>query len=231
MPLAAAHVLAAPPPSLQIETVGDGVIVVGGLDGATERDTPALPPAPADWSAPLDPSLRRPLSHVGKTALFALDILREIEQMNVARYDRASSGGLGRSPSAPLAMRIGLHAGEAVGGIVGTSRPRYFIWGPETVVANKLESSGTAGQIQVSEAVATRLYSEGFRLRPCVESGVGEASPSADCPSSMLPVRECPPDPLAGAGAVRTFFLDSFQFERTTEHGRAELIDVKVACE
>lgn len=167
------------------------------MDGAAERGAPALPPLPVDWGAPVDTSLRRPLSHVGKTALFALDILREIEQMNAARCNGTTGG------SAPLAMRIGLHAGDAVGGIVGTSRPRYFIWGPETVVANKLESSGKAGQILVSEAVARRLYSEGFLLRPRQEEG----------------------------GAFRDFFLDSFQFERTTEHGHAELIDVKVACE
>ena len=41
---------------------------------------------------------------------------------------------------------------------------RYFIWGRDTVIASRLESSGTPGFIHVSEAAAKLLYWQGFEL-------------------------------------------------------------------
>lgn len=54
-------------------------------------------------------------------------------------------------------MRIGIHTGKVVGGVVGIKRPRYLIWGNQTVVANKMESRGIPGKIQISEPTYTRL--------------------------------------------------------------------------
>jgi len=94
---------------------------------------------------------RRPLSHCGAVALFAMDMLQEISRI------RLETG-------VAVELRIGLHSGKVVGGIIGKSRPRYFLWGQDTVVANLMESSGIAGQIQVSEATAAQLRPEGFML-------------------------------------------------------------------
>ena len=52
----------------------------------------------------------------------------------------------------PLALRVGLHTGPAVGGIIGTSRPAYDYWGDTVNLASRLESASGAGRILVSES-------------------------------------------------------------------------------
>lgn len=48
-------------------------------------------------------------------------------------------------------MRIGIHTGNIVGGIVGTDIVRFDIYGENVFAANKMESGGQAGKICISE--------------------------------------------------------------------------------
>lgn len=50
-----------------------------------------------------------------------------------------------------LNMRIGIHTGTIIGGIVGTEIVRYDIYGSDVVVANKFEETGKTGEIHISE--------------------------------------------------------------------------------
>ena len=58
-----------------------------------------------------------------------------------------------------LNMRIGIHTGEVIAGIIGTNIVRYDIYGPDVLVANKMESGGEAGQINVSDVTRDILDS------------------------------------------------------------------------
>lgn len=64
-----------------------------------------------------------------------------------------------------LNMRIGIHTGDVIGGVIGTNTVRYDIWGPDVLIANKMESSGQAGFINVSEITKNLLlqnYKENY---------------------------------------------------------------------
>ena len=50
-----------------------------------------------------------------------------------------------------LNMRIGIHTGKIVAGIIGTKIVRYDIFGSDVLIANKMESNGVAGKVVVSE--------------------------------------------------------------------------------
>lgn len=50
-----------------------------------------------------------------------------------------------------LNMRIGVHTGKIVAGIIGTKIVRYDIFGGDVLIANKMESNGLAGKVVVSE--------------------------------------------------------------------------------
>jgi class 3 adenylate cyclase len=147
----------------------------------TVRESCIAATSALDLITPLPREKLQPLSHVGAVALFALDMLAEVERV---RAIYASSTG------EPLEVRIGIHTGNACGGVLGNSRPRYFVWGDATVVAHRLESSGVAGGIQVSEATARRLHSEGFTLRPHQIIYLdGDGPISSSCDHHLAPSR------------------------------------------
>eukprot|EP00923_Selenidium_pygospionis_P038561 GHVN01067189.1.p1 GENE.GHVN01067189.1~~GHVN01067189.1.p1 ORF type:complete len:3341 (+),score=384.02 GHVN01067189.1:158-10180(+) len=50
-----------------------------------------------------------------------------------------------------LNMRIGLHYGRCVGGVIGSGRLRYDLWGMDVLTGNMMESNGKPGAICVSE--------------------------------------------------------------------------------
>jgi class 3 adenylate cyclase len=56
-----------------------------------------------------------------------------------------------------LNMRIGVHTGKIVAGIIGTKIVRYDIFGSDVLIANKMESNGKHGHVVTSEATKNLL--------------------------------------------------------------------------
>ena len=52
----------------------------------------------------------------------------------------------------PLRMRIGVHSGPAVGGVIGTRKLAFDLWGDTVNVASRIEGVGEPGRVLVSEA-------------------------------------------------------------------------------
>jgi class 3 adenylate cyclase len=56
-----------------------------------------------------------------------------------------------------LSVRIGLHSGEAVAGIIGTKKLNYDLWGDTVNTASRMEAHGEAGKVHCTEHVFLRL--------------------------------------------------------------------------
>ena len=57
-------------------------------------------------------------------------------------------------------MRIGIHTGNIIGGVIGTEIVRYDIYGRDVLIANKMESNGKSGDILVSNTTKELLEME-----------------------------------------------------------------------
>jgi hypothetical protein len=89
-------------------------------------------------------------------------------------------------PGKRLAVRIGLHTGDLVGGVIGTQTFRYDIFGKHVLAANAMEASGYPGAVLLSAsaleamrgvqrsrfAVPGLIFAE--RAEPVTCKGIGE---------------------------------------------------------
>jgi len=63
-------------------------------------------------------------------------------------------------------MRIGVHSGNILSGVIGACKWQFDIWSKDVDIANRLEATGVAGRVHVSEQTLQLLdgdyvYEEG----------------------------------------------------------------------
>ncbi len=82
--------------------------------------------------------------HGEAIALLALEMQAALTQFNLK---------IGES----FQLRIGMHSGSVVAGIIGISKFSYDLWGDTVNVASRMESNGWPGKIQVAATTYERL--------------------------------------------------------------------------
>jgi class 3 adenylate cyclase len=85
--------------------------------------------------------------HAKDVSAMALDMLTAIEACKM-------------NGESTLSIRIGIHTGPAVAGVIGVKKFVYDVWGDTVNTASRMESSGQPGRIQLSERTAALLGSE-----------------------------------------------------------------------
>ena len=82
--------------------------------------------------------------HMEAIIKMALEMLQEIEYVNDNSHQN-------------LKIRVGIHSGSAVAGVIGRKKFIYDIWGDTVNIASRMESHGIAGKIQVSKTIYQAL--------------------------------------------------------------------------
>jgi adenylate cyclase len=118
----------------KIKTIGDSFMAVAGLPEPRDAEAGAV-----------------------AAAGMAFDVIPAVRAAVTELHDRLPGFD-------ELEVRIGLHTGSVVAGVIGQRKFAYDLWGDAVNVASRMESQGLAGHIQVSLAT-WELLQRHYRAR------------------------------------------------------------------
>jgi len=125
----------------KIKTIGDGYLAVANVTKSLEN-------------------------HQNATALAALELLKTMKEFNVT-----ISSDLGNTDwtkdMKEIQVRIGIHTGEVVAGVISKKKMTFDLWGDAVNVASRMESNSIPWKIHISHQFAKAIESNPmFKLIP-----------------------------------------------------------------
>ena len=165
----------------KIKTIGDAYMAVAG--------------APTAQSA-----------HAHRAALASLELLDSMNNLSITIPSELGAASWGGS-AGEISVRIGLHSGEAIGGVIGDKKFSFDLWGDAVNTAARMESHGEAGKIHVSEEFVRELEMRNEELRMKDKELTGDNSQFVICHSQFIFVPRGEME-IKGKGMMKTYFLE-----------------------
>ncbi|MDA0268529.1 MAG: PAS domain S-box protein [Cyanobacteria bacterium] len=116
----------------KIKTIGDAYMVAGGLSRDKGNEASTIP---------------KHIEHLQAVAAMALDM-------------RQAIGEFHRPDGTPFQLRVGIHIGPVMAGVIGRRKFAYDLWGDTVNIASRMESMGMADHIQVTPVVHEQLKAQ-----------------------------------------------------------------------
>uniref|UniRef100_A0A1A9VZY0 adenylate cyclase n=1 Tax=Glossina brevipalpis TaxID=37001 RepID=A0A1A9VZY0_9MUSC len=120
---------------IKIKTIGSTYMAASGIN--VNRDIKPEDPVKKRWS------------HLAVLVEFALELKNALQGINEQSFNH-------------FVLKMGVNHGPITAGVIGARKPHYDIWGNTVNVASRMESTGKAGCIQVTEETCNILQEFGY---------------------------------------------------------------------
>lgn len=103
--------------------------------------------------------------HAERVARFAISLMKQIDKFN-------------RKFGTDFSIRIGIHTGPVIGGVISDKRISFDLWGDAVNLTSRIQTNADPGEILVSEAAAKILHTSFMLSDSCIMElkGVGSTS-------------------------------------------------------
>ena len=115
----------------KIKTIGDAYMCVGGLEATTESK-----------SVLTGGREGRVVAH--EMVILGLEMKKALDKVN-------------RKYGTSFQVRIGLHSGPCIAGVIGVKKFAYDVWGDAVNTASRMESHGVPGEIHISSDTYNKI--------------------------------------------------------------------------
>ncbi|XP_059220798.1 adenylate cyclase type 3 [Stomoxys calcitrans] len=120
---------------IKIKTIGSTYMAASGIN--LNRDIKPGDPITKRWA------------HLDLLVEFALELKKTLQDINEQSFNH-------------FVLKMGVNHGPITAGVIGARKPHYDIWGNTVNVASRMESTGKAGSIQVTEETCNILQEFGY---------------------------------------------------------------------
>ena len=122
-------------------------------------------------------------------ALAMMEVVRELRAMH------------GDDEEEPVRLKLGIHTGEVIAGVVGAKYPRFRLMGDTVNTASRMSTTTPANSIQLS---------------PATHMQIGEKRASDGTP--VFTCKDRGPVAIKGKGMINTHFLLAHKYEYSRQH-------------
>ncbi|XP_014232958.2 adenylate cyclase type 7 [Trichogramma pretiosum] len=103
--------------------------------------------------------------------------------------------GVRRECGVDIDMRIGVHSGEIMAGLLGAIKWQYDIWSRDVCVANKMEQTGRPGKVHVTARTLELLNRDNYCVEELDQTGNEILNKYGITKSYLItPVKQCEPE-------------------------------------
>ncbi|XP_030561497.1 adenylate cyclase type 3 [Drosophila novamexicana] len=123
---------------IKIKTIGSTYMAASGIN--LQRNLRNDAPITERWS------------HLALLVEFALELKHALHGINEQSFNH-------------FVLKMGINHGPITAGVIGARKPHYDIWGNTVNVASRMESTGKAGAVQVTEETCNILEQFGYTFQ------------------------------------------------------------------
>ncbi|KAL6752720.1 hypothetical protein V8C86DRAFT_2748763 [Haematococcus lacustris] len=172
---------------MKVETAGDCYIVAGGILGLPNNKSGPCSQGVLDDGFTEVLQEHDPVDSASRVMAFAKDMMAASKTVMTPHNNQ------------PVVIRIGMHTGNCVSGLIGQKIPKFAVFGDTMNVASRMESTCIPGRIQLSAATARLLPHEPLRSTGGIQ--------------------------VKGQGMMQTYFLEEPALETlTAEHSPPDAV-------